>query len=355
MKVLIIGAGPVGLTAALEFARNKITPEIVEKRTEPSTISRAVGIMPASINHLKPLGVGDAIVAEGMALKKIQTFHGKKQLMKFDCSSSLKDSEVMIGLPQNRTETLMREALEKHNVIVKFGCEVVDVENLIDKVKVTFSDNSSKVYDWVIGTDGVNSTTRTKLGIPYIGYDLPETWSIADVGLNGGYDTEEISVFIQEGSEGDFIMVLPIEKKRLRIVSSTPDCLKSIPMKLDINTIHRTGIFKISIKQAETYKKGRVLLAGDAAHCHSPVGGKGMNLGIEDAVVAVNSILNENTEEYTALRHNKGAAVMRKSERIRKFISSPKFFPKLFASVACKILHYIPFLQTRLLRSASRF
>ena len=141
MKVLIIGAGPTGLTAALEFTRNGIIPEIVERRTEPSEISRAVGIMPESIEKLRSTGVGDTILKEGMAFKKIKIHRGNKLLMSLDFSKSLERKDVMIGLPQNRTETIMREALEKLGTKVNYGCTVIDIETSDRQATVTFSDN----------------------------------------------------------------------------------------------------------------------------------------------------------------------------------------------------------------------
>ena len=133
MKVLVVGAGPTGLTAALEFARNGIIPKVVERRTEPSEISRAVGIMPESIEKLRSTGVGDVLLKEGMPFKKVQVHRGNKLLMSVDFSDYFEHTEVMIGLPQNRTETVMREALEGLGAKVNFGCEVVGVETADDQ------------------------------------------------------------------------------------------------------------------------------------------------------------------------------------------------------------------------------
>ena len=349
MKVLIIGAGPTGLTAALEFARNGIIPEIVEQRTEPSGISRAVGIMPESIEKLRPTGVGDTISTEGMPIKTLKIHRGNELLRSLDFST-LERKDLLICLPQDRTETIMREALEKSGAKVQYGCKVLDVETSDKQATVSFSDNKSKNYDWVIGADGIQSTARTTLGIRYIGYELSETWSIADVELNGGHNPELALAWVQEGNKRDLIVVIPIESKRVRIVSSTSDSIKALPITLDIKDIMRTGTFEISIKQAETYLKGRVLLAGDAAHCHSPVGGKGMNLGIDDAIVAVKSILDEKTSEYSEKRHKIGAGILKTTENARKVVTSNNFLVIAFTGFALKWVPDIGFLQRALTR-----
>ena len=350
MDVLIIGAGPAGLTAALEFARNGIMPDIVERRTEPSQISRAVGIMPETIDKLRPTGVGDAILKEGMPWNKVKFHRGNKLLMSVDFSQSSQRTDAMIGLPQDRTETIVREALGKLGTQISYGCTVTDVETSDKQATVSFSDNTSKSYDWVIGADGIQSTARTKLGIPYLGYDLSETWSIADVELNGGYDPNLASIWFG----GDYVVVLPIESKRVRIVSSTSDSIKALPIKLDIKNIRRTGTFDISIRQAETYLKGRVLLAGDAAHCHSPVGGRGMNLGIDDAIAAVKSILDEKTFEYTEKRHKIGARVLKKSEILRKRSTSNNVLAIAFTEFALQLVQHIGFVQRAFIRELTR-
>lgn len=129
MKVLVVGAGPTGLTAALELARQGIATDIVEKRTEPSELSRAVGIMPLTIDNLRPSGVGDALVKESMSLTKIKVYRNSENLMSLDFETLPRQpASHMWGLPQNRTESLMAEALERFGVCVSYGCELTGLE-----------------------------------------------------------------------------------------------------------------------------------------------------------------------------------------------------------------------------------
>jgi len=349
MNILIIGAGPTGLSTALDLAQNGIVPEIVEKRTGPSALSRAVGIMPFARDHLKKSGVADAILEEGMPFRKWSVSRGSEILLDLNLSKVLKPEECMIGLPQNRTENLLAEAAEALGVAVKYGTEVTKVETSDHAATVTFSGGSMKSYDWVIAADGKDSVVRTQLEIPYPGIDLPETWSIADVDVGEGYDPEQVKLWIQ-GKDGLFVLVLPIEQNRLRVVSSTPDCLEAMPVKLDIRNVRRTGTFNISVRQAATYNKGRVLLAGDAAHCHSPVGGRGMNLGIDDGFSISRAILNNKADDYTEARHRIGASVLKKTENARRMVTSESIVKKSILNTMFYLVRHSKLLRRMLIK-----
>ncbi len=341
MKVLVIGAGPTGLTAALELAAHGVNCRIVERRTEPSKLSRAVGIMPATIEALEPLGVAGAILSEAMPLRRIRLMRCGKTLMSLDNRSAEFRDNVIIGLPQNRTEEILRDELAARNVQVEYGLTVNGVTTDDQTATVRFSDNTTETYDWVIAADGIKSIARDQLGIAYPGLDLPGEWSIADVDVGGDFDPELVVLDIQ--APGNiFSMVLPIESRRARIVSSTPDALAALTQPLEIDNVRRTGTFRISIRQAETYRKGRVLLAGDAAHCHSPVGGKGMNLGIADAVSAARAIINDQVDEYSEERHRIGVVILRMTEAARAMAMSNNPFAKAVIWVAAKAIHSLP-------------
>ena len=341
MKVLVVGAGPTGLTAALALAKGGVACRIVERRTAPSELSRAVGIMPVTIEALGKWGAGDAIVAEAMAIKKVHLARSARPLMQLDNSAPQFADRTMRGLPQNRTEEILRDALTASGVEVEYGLSVDDISATDDAARVAFSDGTEARYDWVIGADGIGSTVRQKMGIAYPGLDLPDVWSIADVDIDGPFDPEKILLDVQQPGNA-FIMALPIEKRRARIVSSTPDALSALNYPLKIGAVRRTGTFTISVRQAETYTKGRVLLAGDAAHCHSPMGGKGMNLGVADAVAAAEAILNGTTATYSDARHAVGQRVMKNTEIGRKLVTSNALWAKALISVVTKMIAALP-------------
>ena len=320
----------------------------MERRSEPSKLSRAVGILPETIAKLDHCGIGEAIRNEGMSYRRIKFFRGDKCLFNLDFSGDEYAHRVITGLPQNRTEELLREGFERYGGIVEFGKELVSISQDDDGVSVGFSDLENRDYDWVIAADGTRSIVREALGIAYVGYDLADEWSVADVDLED-WDSECFTAWIQEGS-GEFVFILPIEENRVRIAASTSDAIATIPVPLKITNIRRTGVYKIAVRQAETYCKGRVLLAGDAAHCHSPVGGRGMNLGIDDAIAAANAIIENTTETYSLRRHEIGRGILKLSESGRKMVCSRSWIVKICTTVTMAVIQRLPFLHGTLLK-----
>lgn len=350
MTILVIGAGPVGLMAALALANQNIPCRIVERRTTPSELSRAVGIIPETIEALLRLGAGEAILAEAMPLRKIEVSRAGKILMQLDNTGPVFRDRVIMGLPQNRTEEIMRDILAAKGVQVAYGVSVETLTTDDGRATVTFCDGSTEQYDWVIAADGVHSTARTQLGIAYPGIDLPGDWSIADVDVARDFDPEFVQIEAQ-GRGGNFLIVLPIEARRVRIVSSTPDALAALDRPIKIARVRRTGTFGISIRQAQTYRKGRVLLAGDAAHCHSPLGGKGMNLGMADAVAAVQAIVNGQVDSYSDQRHAAGRDVIMMTERARKVVASDALWARLLFSFVTGAISTLPLAHRQFMRA----
>lgn len=353
--ILIIGAGPTGLTAALHFAQNGIIPTIIEKRAGASTLSRAIGIMPQTMEKLGP-NISKKILEESMPFMRVNMHVDTKLAMNLNFKGKVAETEVITGLPQDRTEEIIKVELSRLGVHLKYSTELTDIKTNDEYAEVWFNNEDTAIkYDWVIACDGVNSTTRTKLDIDYPGFDLPEKWSIADVELNGSlYDYAANNVWMKLAKHNGTVVSLPIGPNRVRIISTTQDCLESIPFELDISKVYRKGHFTVSVRQIKEYKKGRVLFAGDSAHCHSPVGGKGMNLGIDDAVAAVNSILQGNTEVYSQERHKKGAKIIGDSESMRKMIMNKNPIIKFLIKTVFGIINNTNFLQKRAIKNISK-
>ena len=236
-NILIAGAGPTGLTAAVELSRRGIIPKIIDRKEAPSPLSRAVGIMPASLNTLKPSGVTEHLVEEGIKMRYAQIFRGDKLLLRIALEGGHPDWDYAIALPQDRTEHALIEALKRFGGSIEFGNELTGIRQEENQVIVNINNGPDEKYDFVLGADGIHSAVRNGLGIDYPGYDLPETWSIADVdAVNWPYhESGTICVL----PHGDMAFVVALEENRYRVVSNTEDALAALPLKLEVTNKHR--------------------------------------------------------------------------------------------------------------------
>lgn len=317
--ILIVGAGPTGLTAAVELARRGIMPVVIEKRKTASNLSRAVGVLPRSMALLKPSGVAQAIRQDAIALQRVIFHENNKIIANISINDRPDPNDRLYGLAQDRTEQHLLTAFEKMGGRVNYGAEFLSLSQSDTGISVSILGQAFR-FDYVIGADGARSTIRQCLRIPFNGHDLPETWSIADVEAKNWKNPASFQGFILD--DGGVAVVVPLEDNRFRVIANRPDALHALPVPMDVIKLRRSSQFKISVRQAETYQMGRVFLAGDAAHCHSPAGGRGMNLGIEDAAELAERIANGTTDGYHAARHPIGKTTLRQSERIRHAMTS---------------------------------
>jgi len=345
-KVLIVGAGPAGLTTAVELARRGIVSDVIDLRESGSGLSRAVGIIPASLEILRPSGVTGKLLAEGMKFRQARFYRHSSLVLALPLKISGADDEFILGLAQDRTETHLRDVLSELGGTVRYGTELVDLRQNANKVTVEMRDGAKADYDYVVGADGVGSITRKLLSIDFRGHDLPETWSIADVDAEGWPNTNAFTVCQLSG--GDMVVVAPLEPKRFRVVSNTEDALAALSLELNVTNIRRTGAFKISIRQAAQYGVGRVFLVGDAAHCHSPVGGRGMNLGIADGAELAQRMAEGGLEGYGEARHKVGKEIIAFSEALRKVMTSRNPVTRFLVLAVLRTASFMPALQRQI-------
>ena len=321
MRILIVGAGPTGLTAAVELARRGVIPTVVDRRDGPSPLSRAVGITPRSLSILAASGAAEAILAEGVAMKTARVYDGDRLALSLPLISPNTNWPHLVALPQDRTERALLDALARHGGAARYGLALEAAEDRGGEALVRFADGSEAVFDHIVGADGVRSVVRAAAGIEFPGIDLAEDWSIADVDAEGWRHPDDFTVF--RGPPGEVAVVAPLGRGRFRVIANRPDALAALPVPMEVTNLRRAGRFTISVRQAEVYSKGRLHVAGDAAHCHSPVAGRGMNLGIADAAELARRLVEGGVDGYSALRHAEGRATIAATERGRKLLTAP--------------------------------
>lgn len=340
MKILIVGAGPTGLTAAVELARRGIVPEVIDRKEEASTLSRAVGVLPRSLRTLTPSGVSERLLAEGVRMRNVHLYFDEKHTLKLSLRNGHPDQDFGLALAQDRTEAALRDAFIHFGGKVGYGTELAGLRQEHDKVLATTATGTEQTYDIVIGADGIRSVVREAVGIEFPGHDLPGNWSIADVDAENWRHPADFTACNLAG--GRVAVVAPLAPTRFRVISNTDDALKTLPLDLDVTRVRRQGQFNISIRLVQTYRRGRVFLAGDAAHCHSPAGGRGMNLGIADAAELADRIVTDRLDDYSASRYADGKATIAASERARRLITSRSLARRLLSTGATLLNRFPP-------------
>ena len=180
------------------------------------------------------------------------------------------------------------------------------------------------------------------------GYEHERTWSIADVEIaDWPYEAHFGHAFLH--GDGDIGFVIPIGARRFRVVSNTPEALEQVPGDWHVDKKLRADIFRISIRQASGYQAGGAFVGGDAAHVHSPIGARGMNLGIEDAACFARRLTDGTLSGYTSERRPVGRRWVALSERMLAGAEASGWFSVPLRNAALKTLAHLPALQRPML------
>ena len=291
VDVIIVGAGPTGLVLAIELALRGITIKLVDKEPAPAVLSRALLVQARTLEIFEEYKICKELYEKAHFLKGIR-LHTQKKVHDIDFVSL--DSKYPYGviLPQTDTEALLRKKLETLNCHVEWNKEVISFCQDQDLVTVKFKDTSKIKAKYLIAADGAHSTLRHELNLPFEGNDYNKTFALGDVVFKNDPVTDRIELF----TANNFLILFPMPKGMSRIVVDdqykTGDELTIKKLQEILNENHCPYVieqspwlsyFHIHFRKVNKYRVGRVFLAGDAAHIHSPAGGLGMNTGIQDA------------------------------------------------------------------------
>ena len=350
---MIVGAGPTGLTAAVELARRGIIARVIDRKSDPLPLSRAVGINARSLRLLEASGLTERLLNEGVRVRGAR-FHDQARLIaKLRLDREKFAYNFLLCLPQDRTEALMLERLQELGGRIEFGVSLAQLDYRGGGARVALKRSGSEdledaVYDMVLGADGARSLVRESIDLPYDGFDLAETWGIADIESAAWPHRNEFCGFMLPG--GLVVVVVPIGKARYRVIANRSKALDLVPGGIAVDRLRREADFDISVRQVPSYRRGAVFLAGDAAHCHSPVGGRGMNLGIADAVSFARRLSADDLDGYSAERHAHGRTAITASERGRRAVTAESRLGRLLVRSAIRMVGHAPFLQKRIAR-----
>jgi 2-polyprenyl-6-methoxyphenol hydroxylase-like FAD-dependent oxidoreductase len=302
LDALIVGAGPVGLTAAAALNRHGLRCRIIDKAPAPSDKSKALVVWCRTLELLDQLGLATTFVATGLKINGGTIHANAKPVVHLVMRTDESTYGFPLMIPQNDTERLLTEHLAAKGVHVERQVELVSFDQRPDGVlcKLRHADGTEESCDvpWLLGCDGAHSTVRHTLKMEFTGAAEPNDWMLADVHLHGPVPEDEISAYWHDDG---VLVIFPMGQSRFRMVADTgaategthPPDPTIADVQAKINERGPQGVtvsdpiwlanFRINERKVTDYRQSRVLLAGDAAHIHSPAGGQGMNTGMQDA------------------------------------------------------------------------
>jgi 4,5-epoxidase len=296
--VIIVGAGPTGLATACALLAGGVPVRVVERAAVPASTSRALGLQPRGVEVLERLGALGDLPQKSLPIHHVVVRVGGRELARLGLGRAtplVQRPALLVG--QNEIETALRDRLEALGCTVEWSRAVTDLNPGAGVVDLVFDDGQSARADWVIGCDGAHSRVRAAAGIEFPGVPLVERFLLADVHLDLGLPRDTVAVWLR-GDE--LLAAFPLPGVDLwRLMAPAPgagDVAPDAVLDVLVSLVRRhtgtspavracdwTSTFAIHRRLASSYRRGRVLLAGDAAHIHSPFGGQGMNTGIGDA------------------------------------------------------------------------
>jgi 2-polyprenyl-6-methoxyphenol hydroxylase-like FAD-dependent oxidoreductase len=332
--LLVVGAGPTGLAAALFLSKTGIPCRVIDKAPQPAVTSRAQVINPRALELLEPTGVTAAVLKEARPIHRTLFYEGWRQIAELEFGNAHARFHLSV-LPQARSEALLTQALASHGVeperavaLEGFSQRDGSVEAVLAK-----SDGSRETVQTpiMLGADGAHSVVREVLHLDFKGSSFPEVWPLYDIELDCPLDLESAHVsFVQEG----LLFLLCIRDGLWRLFGNFPELLEHLPPGTKTGRISWHSSFHVGHRVVAREVVGHVALAGDAAHIHSPVAARGMNLGIEDAYVFAKCAADElkggdrRLADYGRIRHAVHDSVV---ERIKKLTQLARGRPELVA------------------------
>ena len=302
-RVLIVGAGPVGLTMALELARYGVPVRIIDKIPDAAHTSRAVAVWPRTLELLDRSGAAADLIALGNQVTVANLLSGGRPVAALSLDQVPSPYPFVLMVPQYDTESVLRRHLAAHGVAPDLGIELLDFEQDADGVSARLRGGdgaeSTERFAFLVACDGAHSVVRHRLGLDFKGDTMGLDWTQGDFHLSGyPFPSSQMSIFCHEDGP---MLFFPMAPDRARIITSLGPTTGKPAVPLDQEAFQKvldargpggitlTGTvwisaFHINERQVDSYRTGRVFLAGDAAHIHSPAGGQGMNTGMQDAM-----------------------------------------------------------------------
>src|SRR5918998_1608831 len=304
--ILVVGAGPTGLTLAIELARRGVPLRIVDREIERTRTSRAIGTQARTVEVFRVMGIPETALEPAARPRALRFAERDRTLARIPLGDGRPGAPPrLISMDESDTERVLEQRLEQLGGRVERSTQLLGFRVDGERVTATLqgSNGTSDIETrFLVGADGAHSTVRREAGIGFAGTAYQERFLLADLDLDWDLPHDEGHIWI--GDDG-LVAAIPLPgERRYRVIVPLPPAYAAkeyeseaeIAAEAETLLGQRTGVtlrcigtpvwasaFRIHRRQADRYRQGPIFLAGDAAHIHSPVGGQGMNTGIQDA------------------------------------------------------------------------
>jgi 2-polyprenyl-6-methoxyphenol hydroxylase-like FAD-dependent oxidoreductase len=341
--ILVVGAGPVGLTMAAHLHHHGLPCRLIDRSPAPSDKSKALVVWARTLEMLENLDIVAPFLTAGMFLNAARLYGNGKLLVEITFGHADTAYTQPLMLAQSETERLLIEHLERVGIQVERQVELTDLVEQNNYVLATLRHADGREEqvrcDRLVGCDGAHSTVRKKLGLEFGGATEPSDFILADIRVEGPIPHDQLSLFWHARG---LLVFFPFGTDRYRVIGDMGSAQASeqapTPSLAEVQAVVDErgpgGVrltdpvwlagFRINDRKVKEYRKGRVFLAGDAAHIHSPAGGQGMNTGMQDtwnlawklALVQAGRAHPSLLDSYSPERSAVGEMVLRNASRL---------------------------------------